>query len=110
VPKLNKSLKPIYSYRWAEGVVQEFTEKLWRGTAALSNLCNISVTDCKKLMIFYLRCDDQCKWKRIKLMVKIIEEDLEIYKTPYNADLKREYLDYVRFLADDLYLDELEGK
>jgi len=110
VPKPNPELKPIYSYAWAEGVVQEFTEKLWRGTAALANLCDISTVNCKKLMIWYLRCDDQRKWRRIKIMVKLIEQDLEVYKTSYSPEIKKKYLEYVRFTADDQYLDELEAE
>lgn len=108
MPKRNKSLSPVYSYRWAQGVVQEYTEKMYRATRILAELSGLSLRQTEYLMIYHLRCGDQAKWQRIKWMLKIINNDIEAYSKAARTPMRQGYLDYIRVSADDLWLDELE--
>lgn len=102
---ISEKTKYTYSYRWGQETVEKFTEKLWRGTENLAELCNCSVIYLKCLLIHYIRQSDQTQWNRIKCWIKYLDMDPvgPLKRIPLE---KREfYLTMVKSLADDWYLD-----
>lgn len=94
----------LYSYRWAEMVVQTFTEKLWRGTEMLAKLGGITKTEAKQLMIHYIRLAWQQKWRLIKIMVKMLDEDSEMVVPAYDRMELKVYLTHIKQLARERYI------
>lgn len=94
----------LYSYHWAEGVVQDFTEKLWRGTEMLAKMSDLSKEDCKSLMIHYVRLAWQQKWRLIKIVVKSLDDDVEMLECSYTRTELKKYLTLIKMLAREKYI------
>ncbi len=100
-----KKSRYLYSYDWAENVVQSFTEKLWRGTTVCARFLGMSRVGLRMQMIDCIRRADQERWRRMKILIKMLDDDAEMLNPMYSYMDKRKYLTYVKTLVEELAKD-----
>jgi len=99
--------KLIYSYYWAENVVQQFTEKYARGCKFICEMSLISHKKLSEYLIMLVRSANQVNWEAMKRMIKACsQEDISDFKhlNPYE---RLEWLKRRKWMAQDEALDAL---
>lgn len=98
----------IYPRNWSENIVLPFLEKYSRGWKILAYLCRKEPDFIGNKLVEYSRYRYQGRFETLKRMIKILDSyeyrDFRHIKT----EDRREYLTYVRYYANELYLDDME--
>ena len=101
----------IYSYGWAQQIVQEFTEKYARATKFVATMCGISHKEVCLRLIDTVRRKNQLKWEATKKAWKEMErEEIGDFWHLTGAQ-RRNYLLHVKYSAVDfaLYQSDTPG-
>lgn len=86
------SIHLLYSYAWAQGVVEAFTEKYARGCNFLEKMLGIDHADLCFRLIVEVRSNNQLKWEASKRLIKSCQrETFAAYKHIPVKD-RRKYL------------------
>ena len=100
----------IYSWKWAQPVVQRFVEKYARGTTIMAEIAGIDRRKLIEFMINCVRLDNQVEWIALKKMIKSFEHDnlRDYHSLPLAA--RRACLTSVKYYAESEAIDELDQK
>lgn len=103
------STRPIYSYQWAQSVVEAFLEKYARGAYFISRMAGISYQKLARYLIYLVSCDRQTKWEVMKRMIKRANrENFKDFAT-LDIEMRQKYLKYEKYDCENSVLDDLES-
>lgn len=99
-----------YSYKWAQEVVEAFTERYARGTYFLCWMAGMKPEKLALYLISAVRRDNQVLWEAMKRLIKdCTRERREDYASLSLAE-RRKCLTYMKYTAENFALWLMETK
>jgi len=100
----------IYSFKFGQNVVEEFTERYARGTDFLVKMSGTSHEKLCRYLILCVCSRNQVQWEAMKRMIKLCERESFTQYRSIPLEQRRKYLSIVKYNAQDQALSEIEAR